>query len=131
VAWAQRTAGGELHGFDAHGLDIVKAHRVLRLHNSTQDHIPVQISAIAVGEVALVGLPGELFVELALDIKARSPFAYTFVSELCNDVIGYVPTRKAYDEGGYEATSTPLVPGTGEQMVEGALALLDDFLSSS
>ena len=127
VAWAERAAGGELHGFDAQGLDVVKAHRILELRDSPQTHIPIEISSLAVGDAALVGLPGELFVELALAIKARSPFAHTFVAELCNDVIGYVPTRKAYDEGGYEATSSPLAPGTGEQMVEGALALLNEL----
>ena len=128
VAWAEKAVGGEMHGFDADGLAVVKAHRVLRLRRSAQTAIPVEISAIAVGNTAFVGLPGELFVELGLAIKARSPFPTTFVAELCNDAIGYVPTRKAYDEGGYEATSSPLAPGTGEQMVEAALSLLNGLL---
>ena len=131
VAWAERAVEGEMHGFDTQGLDVVKAHRVLELRDGGQTHIPVEISALAVGDVALIGLPGELFVELALAIKARSPFAYTSVTELCNDTIGYVPTRKAYDEGGYEATSSSLEPGTGEQMVEEALALLNELRADS
>jgi hypothetical protein len=127
VAWAEKAVAGELHGFDAGGLAVVKAHRVLRLHHSAQTAIPVEVSALVVGDSAFVGLPGEIFVELGLEIKARSPFGYTFVVELCNDAIGYVPTCKAYDEGGYESTSSPLAPGTGEQMVEAALALLGDL----
>jgi hypothetical protein len=127
VAWAEKAVGAEMRGFDADGLAVVKAHRILRLHRSAQTSIPVEISAIAVGSTAFVGLPGEIFVELGLAIKARSPFSYTFVAELCNDTIGYAPTRKAYAEGGYEATSSPLSPGTGEQMVEVALALLNEL----
>ena len=76
--------------------------------------------------MALVGLPGEIFVELGLAIKERSPFRHTIVNELCNDSIGYVPTAKAYAEGGYEATSTPLAEGTGERLVEAALNLLQE-----
>jgi len=79
-----------------------------------------------VGDLALVGLPGEIFVELGLAIKERSPFRLPILCELCNDSIGYVPTAKAYTEGGYEATSTPLAEGTGERLVEAALNLLQE-----
>jgi hypothetical protein len=130
VAWAEKAVGGEMRGFDADGLAVVKAHRILRLHQGATSSIPVEISALAVGGTAFVGLPGEIFVDLGLAIKARSPFPHTFCGELCNDTIGYVPTRKAYDEGGYEATSSPLAPGTGEQMVEAALALLNELSAS-
>ena len=129
VAWAEKKAQEEVRAFDAHGLEVVKAHRILEIHASAVSHVPVEISAIAVGDVAFVGLPGEIFVELGLGIKQQSPFAYTFVAELCNDAAGYVPTRRAYDEGGYEVASTLFEPGTGEQMVEAALELLDDLRS--
>ncbi|MGQ9556257.1 MAG: neutral/alkaline non-lysosomal ceramidase N-terminal domain-containing protein, partial [Anaerolineae bacterium] len=124
VAWAQGVVGQELHGFDDQGLNVVKAHRILWLRESGLTHMPIEVSVITLGEMALVGLPGEIFVELGLAIKEQSPFPHTFVAELCNDSIGYVPTRKAYGEGGYEATSTPLEMGTGERMVEVALELL-------
>jgi len=125
--WARKVIDGEMHGFDAKGLDIVKAHRMLRIHNSELAELPVEVSAIAIGDVALVGLPGEIFVELGLSVKQRSPFAHTFVSELCNDSIGYVPTQVAYGEGGYEATNNRFKPGTGELLVETALDLLNEL----
>lgn len=127
VAWAERASAGEMQAFDADGLAVVKADRILEVHRRASSTLPAEISAIAIGETALVGLPGEIFVELGLAIKAHSPFPYTFVAELCNDEFGYVPTRQAYDEGGYEATSSPFVPGVGEQMVEVALALLGEL----
>ena len=43
---------------------------------------------------------------------------------LANEAIGYVPSRRAYAEGGYEPTSSRLLPGSGERLVEEALALL-------
>jgi neutral ceramidase len=124
VAWAEQAAGGALHGFDSHGLDVVRANRILAIHAQEHSHIPIEVSAIVLGSVAFVGLPGEMFVELGLSIKERSPFAHTLIAELCNDSIGYVPTRAAYSEGGYESTSSRLEPGTGETIVAVALELL-------
>jgi len=127
LSWARKAIEGEMHGFDAQGLDIVKAHRMIKIHNGGISELPVEISAIAIGDVAFVGLPGEIFVELGMSIKQGSPFAHTFVSELCNAAIGYVPTKVAYSEGGYEATSNRLEPGTGELLVETALDLLSEL----
>ena len=124
IAWAKKVVGGEMHGFDAQGLAVVKAYRMLEVQDMHTSQRPLEVSVITVGDVAFVGLPGEVFVELGLDIKERSPFAITIVSELCNDSAGYVPTAKAYGEGGYEATSTPFAEGTGERLVEEALELL-------
>src|SRR2546430_11194572 len=43
-----------------------------------------------------------LFRSLGQDIKRRSPFRYTYVAELANDWIGYLPDRPAFDLGGYQ-----------------------------
>jgi hypothetical protein len=80
--------------------------------------------------VAFVGIPGELFVELGKDIKKRSPFPYTFIVELANDSIGYIPTRAAYEQGSYEPTSSRMAPGAGEAIVEKALSLLRELKGS-
>ena len=61
--------------------------------------------------------------ELGLPLKERSPATHTFVVELANDAIGYLPTREAFGQGGYEPTpgTTMYEPGAGEALVEGAL----------
>ncbi len=64
--------------------------------------IDYEVQAIRVGDWALVGLPGELFVEYALNIDARSPFQETAVMAYTNGVPGYIPTADAFAEGGYE-----------------------------
>ena len=74
--------------------------------------------------IAIVGIPGELFVELGLALKANPHFARTFVAGYCNDLIGYIPTRAAYPEGGYEVETSRIAPGSGETIVDTALAAL-------
>jgi hypothetical protein len=90
------------------------------------DALPVEVHAICIGdEVAMVCLPGEVFVELGLAIKQLSPFRTTLVIELSNCVETiYIPTRAAYAQGSYEVTNSTLQPGSGEMLVEAALSLL-------
>jgi hypothetical protein len=66
-------------------------------------------------------------VELGLEIKEKSPFKHTFVVELANDYVGYIPTRIAFEEGGYEtlnARSSKVAPEAGELVVENVLDML-------
>ncbi len=88
------------------------------------DHVR-QIHVVTLGELVIVFVPGELFSELGLEIKKRSPYKHTLVVELLSESVGYVPTRKAYEEGGYQpAVGTRLAPGGGELIVEKARELL-------
>ncbi len=78
-------------------------------------------------DAAIVTLPHEVFVELGMAIRKRSPFRTTLVVSLANDVDFYVPTRKAFAEGSYEVTTSPYQPGGGELLVEGAVKLLESL----
>jgi neutral ceramidase len=94
----------------------------------TGDTLPVEVTAITLGsDVAIVCLPGEVFVELGLAIKQASPFRTTLVIELSNAVETiYIPHRAAYAGGSYEVTNSAVQPGSGEMLVEAALTLLRD-----
>lgn len=85
-----------------------------------------QVAALRVGDVALVGLPGENFCESGLAIKRRSPAKHTLVAGLCGDAIGYLPTRESFDQGGYETTtgSTLYEPGAAQRLVDAAVEQL-------
>ena len=89
------------------------------------------ITAVGVGDTAMVMLPFELFVELGLEIRERSPFRNTMVVELANGWSGYVPTLRAFSrEGGYETRtlrSSKLVPEAGGMVVDEACRLLKDI----
>ena len=76
------------------------------------------------GAAAKETFPGELYTEIGQSIKAHSPFRRTFIIGLANGYVGYLPTRKAIDEGGY-AEDTRRVGRAAEQVVvEHSLALL-------
>lgn len=88
-----------------------------------------EISALRLGSITFVGMPGEIFVELARLLAHDSPFEPTRLIGLTNGSLGYIPTRAAYDEGGYEAgyRSARFEPGTGERWVKAALGLLQQL----
>ena len=78
-------------------------------------------------DIAIVLLPGEVFVDLGLAIKLGSPFAHTLVIELSNDNPAYLPTEKAFKEGSYETVNSRIAPGGGERLVEAAIQLLKEL----
>jgi neutral ceramidase len=86
------------------------------------------VQAIVLGDIAFVGVPGELFTVLGQEIKRRSPYRYTFVFELANDYVGYVPDAHGFDRGGYQVWTglhSYLEKGSGEAIVDEATVLLD------
>ncbi len=85
------------------------------------------IQVMLLGDIALIGIPGELFTKLGLMIKRLSPLRYTYVVELANDWIGYVPDRQAYELGGYQLWTglhSYVEKGTGEAIVEEVIKTL-------
>ena len=124
--------------------DVVSAWRILDLvkyqggldtrHNSTTT-VPLtvdgsalesEVSVIAFGnQMALVGFPGDAFVELGLGIKLNSPFPFTIVSEQSgNGTLSYIPNKKAFPEGQYEVNSVRYSSGGGESLVDAAIETL-------
>ena len=90
-----------------------------------------EVQAARIGDFGLVGLPGEVFVEYALNIDRDSPCRLTAVSAYTNGNIGYVPTAAAYPEGGYEIETairyygrTMLRPEAEQMVLESAERLL-------
>ncbi len=83
-----------------------------------------EIQAFRLGDIHIVGLPGEVFTELGMMVKKALAPASVLVVSLSNDNPGYIPIRQAFDEGGYESTVSAFAPGAGEFMVEEALKLV-------
>jgi hypothetical protein len=109
-------------------LKEVEAYKIVSLQSLPGETLPMEVQVFRLSdEVAVVGLPGEIFVELGLAIKKASPFPVTLVIELCNDAPGYVPTVKAFKEGSYETVNSRVQPGGGEKLVEAATRLLKEL----
>jgi neutral ceramidase len=106
-------------------LDQVQAFKALDVSARLGKPLSVEVQVISLGEdLAWVSLPGEIFVDLGLQIKRGSPFKQTMIAELANGSIGYVPTRVAYAEGNYEVVSARCAAGSGEKLVDEAVKQL-------
>ena len=60
------------------------------------------VQALRIGDLGIVAIPCEVFVEIGLEIKAKSPLKPVFTIELANGYNGYLPTREQHALGGYE-----------------------------
>ena len=129
LAWAREHLGGAEPNKNRWANDGIWSREWLNLAklNEEEPVVPCELQAISIGDSVFASNPGEFFCKLGMDIKRGSGFAHTFVVELANGCVGYVPSEDAY-EGGYEsqmAPSSKLVPGSGEQIVAETLALLE------
>ena len=75
--------------------------------------------------------PGEVLVEVGLEIKKKAGIENLFIISLSNDACGYVCHSQAYDEGGYEpGWGTNLAKGAGEIIIKEALDLIKQIKTS-
>jgi hypothetical protein len=92
------------------------------------EEVPVTIQALRIGDLAIAAIPCEVFVEIGLGIKARSPFGQTVIIELANGYNGYLPTADQHALGGYEtwrARSSYLEVDAAEKITATSLRLLE------
>lgn len=103
-------------------LDEIYAERTVQVNETpARDRVPLQV--FRVGDVGIATLPAEVFCEIGLELKARSPFKPTFVVSLAHGYTGYLPTVEQHALGGYETWL-----GTSRLEVEAAPKLVDALL---
>ncbi|MHA1507025.1 MAG: neutral/alkaline non-lysosomal ceramidase N-terminal domain-containing protein [Candidatus Asgardarchaeia archaeon] len=68
--------------------------------------VEAPLKVIKFNDTALVGIPGELFVEVGLRIKENSEYPKTFIVCYANDYLGYLLSKDAYEEEEYETYIT-------------------------
>ena len=66
----------------------------------------IDITCLRVGDVRMLHLPGELFIEYQLAAKAMRPDLHVMMAAYGNYGPGYIGTAAAYPEGGYETGPT-------------------------
>lgn len=89
--------------------------------------VPFQITAARLGDVAFLGLGGEVFTEIGMAIKAGSPCPHTFVITHCNGAAGYLAPKEAHLQGGYEPTSSPFAPQAADIVIRESIRILQDL----
>jgi hypothetical protein len=88
---------------------------------------PTILGACILGDVGFVTMPGEMFCQAGLDLKAAAPTKRTVIMGLGNDWLGYIPPAGAFEQGGYElrtARSAKAARGMSEAIIDAAAALL-------
>jgi len=135
-----KAEGGEVLRQDMSGLsgEVVQAKYKVRVIEelerleSEEDlqagRLATEIQALRINDSALVALPGEVFVEIGLAIKRRSPFERTFVIGYANDMHpSYIPTTESYEEGGYEPRWAKVDRGADRVIENEVLSLLKEL----
>ena len=105
---------------------VARAARMVRLENGP-DRFRMPLSAIAVGPVAMFGIPGEPFTGVGRALKEAE--GYELVLPTCNTNAkeGYFPMLECYEEGGYEAGSSNFKAGVAELIIDAGLKLLEEL----
>jgi hypothetical protein len=91
------------------------------------DHIDLVLTGIRIGNVALLGMPGEPFTDVGVGIKEAEGWDLVLPCALMNGYEGYFPMKSAFDEGGYEARTSRYKTGVAEKIIAGGKALLDEL----
>ncbi len=126
-AEAAKVRGAECAVFGAEGT-VQLAHLQERgdLQRALEEDAPVEVQVVQVGEVSLIGLPGEWFVEYGLELKRRWPNRAFVVSLVNGHVQGYVATAEAVAEESYEALTAVFDgPEAGRRMIETVMGMAD------
>jgi hypothetical protein len=103
----------------------MRAERARAFHGKS--HTELELHAIRINDIAIVGMPGEPFVEIGLAVKAASPFAHTLFSGYSNVGGSYIPMAHAYPVGGYEVDVTPFTPAAAQAVIDETLTLLTEL----
>jgi hypothetical protein len=82
-----------------------------------------QLQVFSVNDNLIIGVPAELFVEYGLSLISELKPQRSYLIGYCNDIVGYVVTPDASEEGGYEAGATLLDDEAGERIVSGVLGM--------
>lgn len=88
------------------------------------DLVRIPVRVLRINDAVLWGSPVELFCEIALRVRAESPFRHTFFLGYCNGWMGYLPTAQAFRDGGYEPRTSPFSAQVERDYTEGVLSFL-------
>ena len=92
-----------------------------------KEAIELEIHGVRINDIAIIGMPGEPFVEIGLAVKGGSPFPHTLFSGYSNVGGSYIPVAHAYPVGGYEVDVTPFRPEAAQAVIDESLALLQEL----
>lgn len=105
---------------------VAEAIRMCELENGP-DYFNLTLTGLRIGNIAFVGIPGEPFTKIGVEIKKNQGWDLILPCCLTNGTQGYFPTKEAFEEGGYEARSSEYSSNIAEQIIFGASQLLNSL----
>ena len=88
------------------------------------DLVRIPLRVLRINDAVLWGSPVELFCEIALRVRAESPFRHNFYFGYSNGWLGYLPTAQAFREGGYEPKTSPFSEQVEADYTNGVIKIL-------
>ena len=102
---------------------VAEALRMCKMENDPEFK-PLNVSGLKIGGIAFVSLPGEPFTDIGVQIKDTEGFDLILPCAITNGYEGYFPMQSAFDEGGYEARTSPYAPTIAKDIVAKAKDVL-------
>lgn len=111
-----------------HHRERTYAERVLAMADYP-DSIPYILQAVRIGDLGITAIPNEVFVEMGLELKERTPFEQTFTISLANGSYGYLPTVEHHKLGGYETWlgTSRLEIGAAPRIIDTLVSMLEEL----
>ena len=131
AAWAKATLEKGPAAEGKTDLSFIYAERTTRLAEYPETaKVPLQV--LRIGDVCLGTMPCEVFCEIGLDFKSRSPLPKSFMVSLGHGYLGYLPTPRQHRLGGYETWigTNRLEPNASEKMLDSLLEMAKDVKTS-
>src|SRR5262249_11862908 len=94
---------------------------------SDRQRIKLPLRFLAINDTVIWSAPVEMFCEIALSIRDRSPFKQTFYFGYTKGWFGSLPTAKAFEEGGYEPRTSPFTPQVESDLTIAVTGFLRTF----
>jgi hypothetical protein len=95
--------------------------------NDGRPLVRLPIRFVRMNDTLIWSAPVEMFSEIAMNVRDRSPFSNTFYFGYTNGWFGYLPTAKAFDEGGYEPRTSPFLPQVESDLSQTVAAFIQGF----
>jgi neutral ceramidase len=106
---------------------VVRAQAIAKDPSRKETELKAEVQVLQVGDVIFAAIPGELFVEYALELRSRvqQDVGKSFcLVGYANGHLGYIVTPRAVETGGYEASVTRLDALAGRTLTETAMDLV-------
>lgn len=89
--------------------------------------VKLPVRFLRIGDTVIWSAPVELFCEIALAVRERSRFTHTYYFGYTNGWFGYLPTARAFAEGGYEPKTSVFTERAETDLTEAVTAALDEM----